>query len=162
MITILNYITEENRIRIIIGNHFGNLKALKEVNLQSNWCIDEEFTASNGNLSAIDAVIQVKCHGQRCEGSTDQVARISQLQTELVAAREAKIQAERQTALLGEVYSKLEAQANETFEAKMELKLKEIHDLSDDLIEKTSKINDMNDQIKMLQKKVEAWSGQQW
>lgn len=93
--------------------------------------------------------------------NTNQLVRITELQTELAAAKQAKAQADGQITIFKDVYGKLEDQLRQTFEAKMELKAKEVQDLSGNLAEKVSKINELNGQIKQLQRKVEAMSSKQ-
>lgn len=85
---------------------------------------------------------------------------VAKLRGELHAAKLAKDRAEIQTTLLKEVYAKLEIQRNETFAAKMELKLQEISIFSSELQRTKDELKDRNEKIKILEAKVAALEGQ--
>lgn len=70
---------------------------------------------------------------------------------------------EKQASMMKEVYDKLEAQLRETFEAKLETKLQEISELSNNVQAKVSEINAKDEKIRQLEKKIETLGGQgQW
>lgn len=150
------------------------------IDLRNNECINEEFTTA-ARIAEMPRLVNAKCGFEAIKNENLQsgdvethLTKIAKLEAELKTQAEemtslklenakldaGKAQADLQVTMMKEFHDEAKAQLKETFAARMELKVQENANLSNDLQLKMAIINENNEKIKQCEKKIQVLGGE--